>query len=67
VWVTNEYASVRVDLDRRGNGIRLRITDQRTGRSTCLDALELQALALLTHRDLAPLLDPARTLWREED
>jgi hypothetical protein len=65
--VTNEYASVRVELDRRGNGDRLRVTDLRTGRSTCLDALELQALALATHRDLAPLLDPARTLWREGD
>jgi hypothetical protein len=65
VRVANEYASVRVELDRRGNGDRLRVTDQRTGQSTCLDALELQALALITHRDLAPLLDPARTLWRE--
>ena len=34
---------------------------------TSLDALELQALALATHRDLVPLLDPARTLWREAD
>jgi hypothetical protein len=65
VRVANEYACVRVELDRQGNGDRLRITDLLTGRSTCLDALELQALALATHRDLVPLLDPARTLWHE--
>jgi len=65
VLVGNEFATVRIELDRRGNGQRLRITDERTGRSACLDALELQALALTTHRDLAPLLDPARTLWSE--
>jgi len=63
--VVNEYATVRVELDQRGNGDRLRITDLHTGRSMCLDALELQALALATHRDLTPLLDPALTLWRE--
>jgi hypothetical protein len=65
VKVANEYADVWVELDRRGNGDRLRITDLRTGRYSCLDALELQALALATHRDLAPLVDPARTLWRD--
>jgi|GraSoiStandDraft_48_1057284.scaffolds.fasta_scaffold463698_2 hypothetical protein len=65
--VANEYATVRIEIDRQGNGDRLRITDLRTGRSTSLDALELQALALATHRDLVPLLDPARTLWREAD
>lgn len=67
MMLVNEYAMVQIELDRQGNGDRLRITDVRTGRSSCLDPLELQALALSTHRDLIPLLDPARTLWREAD
>jgi hypothetical protein len=63
--VDSEFASVRVTIDRRGNGPRLRIEDLRTGHVGYLDALELETLAWLPEGALHPLLDPSLHRWRE--
>lgn len=42
--VTNEFASVRVEIDRSRNSPVLRLTDTETGDTTWLDAMELQAI-----------------------
>jgi hypothetical protein len=56
--LSNEFAAVRVMIDRSGNGPRLEITDMGSGISACLDPLELRSLALVRHADLAPILEP---------
>jgi hypothetical protein len=58
--LTSEFAAVEVDRDDNGNGPRLLIRDLRSGKSVCLDPLELAALASARHEELAPFLDPAR-------
>ena len=64
--LTGEFASVRVSIDRHGNGPRLRIEDLRTGRVGFLDALELETLAWLPEGGLHKLLDPSFLRWRGE-
>ena len=63
--VSNEFASVSLSIDLRGNGPRLRIEDLRTGHVGYLDALELETLAWLPPGALHPLLDPSLHRWRE--
>ena len=63
--VSNEFASVSLSIDLRGNGPRLRIEDLRTGHVGYLDALELETLAWLPAGALHPLLDPSLHRWRE--
>jgi hypothetical protein len=46
--VANEYATVAVDVDLRGNSPRLRVRSLRDGHEVCLDAA---ALALLCQMD----------------
>ena len=58
--LTNEFASIEIERDDRGNGPRLRIRDVQTGRCVLLDPLELAALAHARHDDLLPFLDPSR-------
>jgi hypothetical protein len=58
VRIANEFAAVRVGVDRSGNGPRLRIEDLSSGVAISLDALELQSLAWSTHRDLAAFAAP---------
>jgi hypothetical protein len=64
--VDSEFASVALTIDRRGNGLRLRIEDLRTGQVGYLDALELETLAWLPEGALHPLLDPSLHRWRED-
>lgn len=45
--LNNEFALVHVEVDRRPNGQRLRITSTRTGRSRTLDPLMLEVLTWL--------------------
>lgn len=45
--VRNEFAAVRVALDRAANGPRLRVDDLETGASVYLDAFVLRTLAVL--------------------
>jgi hypothetical protein len=40
----NEFAAVRATADTDANGIRLRLTDLRSGQSIWLDAMALEAL-----------------------
>ena len=67
----SEFARIGIDIDRTGNGPRLKVQDLRTGRIGYLDPLELESLIWVRHEDLAPLLDPSLTRWRarlrEED
>ena len=63
--VAGEYAAVTVALDQAGNGPRLRLTDQRGGRTRWLDPLELESLVWAPAEMLESLLDPARTRWAE--
>jgi hypothetical protein len=58
VTITNEFASVRVGVDRRGKGPRLMIEDSSSGVAIYLDPLELQALAWATHKDLTVFAAP---------
>jgi hypothetical protein len=61
--IENEFASVTVSVDRRGNDDRLLITDNKSGRRACYDALLLEALAWLPEHILVRLLDPALHRW----
>jgi hypothetical protein len=64
--VRNEFASVSVSLDTRGNSPRLRVEDLRTGRVRFLDALELETLIWLPDMSLTALMDPSHDRWRGE-
>ena len=55
VILTNEFASVRVAVDRRGHAPRLLVEDLETGRSTLLDPLELVSFC--------EALDADRVAW----
>jgi hypothetical protein len=63
--VDSEFAAVRLSIDRRGNGPRLRIEDLTGGHVGYLDALELETLAWLPRERLQELLDPSVTRWRD--
>jgi hypothetical protein len=65
--LSSEFASVMVEVDRRGNGPRLRIENQQNRRVVYLDPLELASLTWLTHEHLGPFLDPSQTGWRSDD
>jgi hypothetical protein len=56
--LSNEFATVRVQLDTEANGPRLRVEDTSTGIAIYLDPLELQSLAWATHADLAVFARP---------
>jgi hypothetical protein len=47
----NEFATVRIALDRSGNGVLLVVTDTESGQSIALDPLEIEAIARMTHHD----------------
>lgn len=61
----SEFASVRLSIDRRGNGPRLRIEDLTGERVGYLDALTLEALAWASEDRLRSLLDPSAERWRD--
>ena len=63
--VESEFAAVRLSIDRRGNGPRLRIEDLTGGHVGYLDALELETLAWLPRERIQELLDPSATRWRD--
>ena len=54
----NEFASVRVRVDRTANGERLEVLDVRSGRAILLDPLELERLAWTRHDQLAGVVAP---------
>jgi hypothetical protein len=61
----NEFATVALSVDDRGNGPRLRIEDLRTGFVGYLDPLQLETLAWLPDEELERFLDPSYHRWRE--
>ena len=63
--VENEFARVRLSIDRSGNGPRLRIEDLTNERVGYLDALTLEALAWADEDRLRALLDPSNDRWRD--
>jgi hypothetical protein len=65
--LASEFASVAVEVDRSGNGPRLRIENLQNRRVVYLDPLELASLTWLTHEHLGPFLDPSQTGWRSDD
>jgi hypothetical protein len=54
--VSNEFARVRVRVDRDGNDLRLAIRSLRTGREVFLDALQLESLTWLDESAYRSLL-----------
>jgi hypothetical protein len=65
--VGSEFAEVAVALDETANGLRLRLTDLRSGHTRHLDALELEALTWLSPERFDRMLDPSFDRWRDAD
>ena len=66
IVVENEFARVRVEACRVGNGQRLRVVDLKTGMSFTLDPLALEGLAWATDDDLERFVNPATMRrWQE--
>ncbi len=66
IVVENEFARVRVEACRVGNGQRLRVVDLKTGMSFTLDPLTLEGLAWATDGDLERFVNPATMRrWQE--
>jgi hypothetical protein len=63
--VANEFATVAVSVDHRGNGTRLRLEDLRSGTVRYLDALELESIVWAPEDVLRTLLDPSLHRWRD--
>ncbi|HTP83672.1 MAG TPA: hypothetical protein VMQ11_12055 [Alphaproteobacteria bacterium] len=59
IWtLANEFAQVRLSLDREGHAPRLRIEDAQTGMAICLDPLVLAGLVWASDDELAVHVDP---------
>ncbi|WP_035758492.1 hypothetical protein [Granulicoccus phenolivorans] len=61
----SEFASIRVEVDHRANGPRLRLTDLRSGRVAYLDPLQLETVLWFSDELWNRLLDPGSDRWRE--
>jgi hypothetical protein len=57
--VANEYATVAVSIDERGNGARLRVRSLRDGHEVFLDAAALSLLCQMDNHLLRFLADAA--------
>jgi hypothetical protein len=58
-WIiSNEFAQVRLTIDRRGNDLRLRIEDMTNDVSVAFDAFMLAGLTTACAEDLARHMDP---------
>lgn len=51
IWLVNEFASVRIALDERGNGPRLLVQDLENGAEILLSPLELASFCLASPDD----------------
>lgn len=61
--LVNEFAAVEVELDTRGHGARLKITDLTRGdRAVYLDPVHLEALVWADPAELDRLTDPDHIL-----
>ena len=64
-WIiSNEFAQVRLTIDRRGNDPRLRIEDMATDVSVAFDAFMLAGLTTASAEDLARHMDPDAKIRR---
>ena len=64
-WIiSNEFAQVRLTIDRRGNDPRLRIEDMATDVSVAFDAFMLAGLTTASADDLARHMDPDAKIRR---
>ena len=61
--LSNEFATVDIEIDNSANDPRLKIEDTSTGKAIYLDPLELQGLAWSTHRNMAHFTVP---LFKEQ-
>ncbi len=58
-WIlANEFAQVRLAIDRKGNSPRVCIEDLQSGFSICLDAMTLASLVWASDEMLAAHSDP---------
>ena len=67
IELANEFAWVRLEKDYKANGPRLMIRDMRSGKTTFLDPLELEAISWMRHQELISVLAPAFTRAREAE
>jgi hypothetical protein len=56
--LANEFAHVTLETVETGNGVRLRLRDNRTRRAIDLDPMVLSALVWLNDSDLDHIVDP---------
>ena len=65
-WIiANEFAQVRLTIDRRGNDPRLRIEDLTNDVSAAFDAFLLAGLTTASAEDLARHMDPDPKIRRD--
>lgn len=64
--LANEFASVTVRLDETGNGPRLCVVDDRSGRHRYLDPVEMESIVWADDRRLAGLVDPSAGRWADD-
>lgn len=58
-WIlTNEFAQVRLTIDRQGNDLRLKIEDLTTDAAIALDAFMLAGLTTASEDELRHHMDP---------
>lgn len=58
IGLSNEFAYVRISVDRRANVPRLRVDCPRTGASGYLDPLEIESLAVASPDVRAAVVNP---------
>jgi hypothetical protein len=56
IELRNEFAAVRLEIDREGNSPRLRVVDLETGLDCLLDPFALQVLAWLPAKRLEEMI-----------
>ncbi len=66
IVIVSEFGNVSVGVDRSANGPRLMLRDNRSGKASYFDPLELESLVWCEHEQLAEILDPSRTRWPSE-
>lgn len=58
VMVGNEFAAVRVSIDRTGRVARVLLCDVRSGQARLIDPLVLEALIFMSDEQMERLADP---------
>jgi hypothetical protein len=66
-YVGNEFAEIKVELDDDANGLRLKLTDVRSGQVRRFDALELETLLWLRPERIELMLDPSFDRWADRE